>query len=111
MRRPSADSHLAVNGRIISVTVALSGGAGGCDTPQLYLSAPTAATDPSLPLKTLKNFTKVCNATQDVSFTVSDADVSVWDTAAHAWSIVNGVWGVSVGASSADVRLTGQITI
>jgi beta-glucosidase len=103
-------SALSVAGRTVTFTVARIAGA-GCDTPQLYLGAPTAATDPTLPVKALKKFQKVCNATQSVSFDISDRDVSVWDAAAGAWAVVRGSWAVSVGASSADVRLSGTITI
>ena len=94
----------------MSLTVTRTTGV-GCDTPQLYLSAPTAASDPALPLKTMKHFQKACDATTDVEFTVADADVSVWSTADAAFVVVPGVYGVSVGASSADIRLTGQLTV
>ena len=103
-----AYSALSVAGRSVSFTVARSAGA-GCDTPQLYLSSPAAGANPAVPLKVLKNFTKACDATQTVSFTVSDADVSAWVDG--AWAVTRGVWGVSVGASSADIRLKGQLSV
>ena len=105
---PFTYSGLVVSGRTISFKVTSSGT--GCDTPQLYLSAPTAATDPALPLKTMRNFQKVCGtAQQAITFEVADADVSVWE--GGAWQVVRGTWGVSVGASSADIRLTGTLTV
>lgn len=100
---------LTVAGRVVSFTVSSSGV--GCDTPQLYLSAPTAAADPALPVKVLKHFLKVCAASQTVTFTVADADVSVWNVTAAAWEVVRGTFGLCVGSSSADIRLTGTITI
>ena len=103
-------SALAVAGRTVSFDVARTAGA-GCDTPQLYLSAPDSATDADVPLKVLKYFQKVCDATATLSFTVADADVSIWDVAAAAWQVVPGTWGVSVGSSSADVRLTGTVSV
>jgi beta-glucosidase len=99
---------LTVVGRVISFAATASGA--GCDTPQLYLSAPTAATDPLLPVKVLKNFLKVCSS-QAVSFTVSDADVSIWNVTSSQWEVVRGVYGYSVGSSSADISFTGSITI
>lgn len=45
-----AYSNLAVNGRVVSFTVTRTSGA-GCDTAQLYLGSPSAATDPTVPLK------------------------------------------------------------
>jgi len=91
--------------------VARAAGGAGCDTPQLYLGAPAAATDPTLPVKTLKKFLKVCADTQDVSFTIEDSDVSEWSVAAGAWALVPGKWAVYVGASSADIRLSGFINV
>ena len=83
----------------------------GCDTPQLYLGSPGAATDPSLPLKVLKNFQMVCSATQTVNFTVADIDVSVWDVNTSAWVIVPGAYAVSIGSSSDDIRLTATLNV
>jgi len=103
-----AYSRLSVAGRVVSFSVAATGA--GCDTPQLYLSAPTAATDAALPLKVLKHFQKVCSS-QTVTFTVTDEDVSVWNSAAAQWDLVHGAFGVSVGSSSADIRLTGTLTV
>ena len=105
-------SNLAVAGRNISFSIArASGSAAACDTPQLYLSSPGAATDPTLPLKVLKHFQKVCAASATVSFAITDSDVSIWSVAADAWTVVPGIYGVSVGSSSADIRLTGSITV
>jgi len=102
-------SDLSITGRTVAFTVARTGA--GCDTPQLYLSSPTSSTDPTLPVKTLKHFQKVCAASQQVSFVVGDRDVSVWDVASGAWVVESGTWGVFVGTSSADVRLSGSMNI
>jgi beta-glucosidase len=108
-----AYSDLSVEGRNISFTLARTAGAPGlCDTPQLYLGWPTAGSDARVPLKVLKGFSKVCG--QDsarVAFTVQDGDVSNWSEAAQAWVVTRGVYAVSVGASSADIRLTGSMTV
>ena len=103
-------TNLAISGRVVSFTVALTAGA-GCDTPQLYLSAPTAASDPTVPVKVLRHFQKVCEASTDVSFTISDADASVWSVEQASWVLVPGEYGVSIGASSRDIRLTGTVTV
>jgi beta-glucosidase len=105
-----AYSALSIVGRTVSFNVTLTAGA-GCDTPQLYLSYPGAAADPTMPVKALRGFQKVCGSSQQVSFVVSDIDVSRWDVGTSAWVVVHGIFGVSIGASSADVRLTGQMTV
>ena len=105
-------STLTVTGRVVSFTVRrTTGTASGCDTPQLYLGAPSAATDPTLPVKVLRRFQKVCVATQTLSFTLDDSDFSVWDVATSSWTVVPGTYAISVGASVADIRLTGIITV
>ena len=105
-----AYSALAVAGRVISFTLTRTAGT-GCDTPQLYLGSPAAAGDATVPLKVLAGFQKVCGVSATVSYTVSDRAVSTWDVASSSWVIVPGVYAVSIGASSADIRLTGSITI
>ena len=105
-------SSLTTVGRIVSFTITRSSGdAASCDTPQLYLSSPYAGTDPTIPLKVLRHFQKVCVASTSVSFTISDADASVWDVATGQWVIVPGTYGISIGSSSADIRLTGSVTV
>ena len=102
-------SNLSVVGRAVSFSVTLASGA-GCDTAQLYLSAPTAGSDPAVPLKVLKYFQKVCDSTP-LSFTVTDRDVSVWDVATGAWTVVPGTYGISIGSSSADIHLNGSLVV
>ena len=103
-------SDLAVAGRTISFNVTLNAGS-GCDTPQLYLGFPGAATNPAVPVKVLRGFLKVCGAQQTVTFQVSDADVSRWDSASSSWVIVRGTYAVSIGSSATDIRLTGTMTV
>ena len=110
-------SGLQVSGRTVSFS--LSGS--GCDTPQLYLSFPNAKTDPAVPAKVLRYFKKVCSASQQqqrgattttaLSFTLTDRDVSNWDVATEKWVVTKGAFGVSVGSSSQDIRLTGSLTV
>ena len=38
-------------------------------------------------------------------------DVSVWDITVHAWVPQHGVFGVFVGASSRDIRLSGGMVV
>ena len=103
-------SNLNIADRIISFSLTSAKGT-GCDTPQVYLSSPTATSDPTEPLKVLRFFQKTCNMTTPMAFTVADSDVSIWNITSSSWQVVHGVWGVSIGTSSADIRLTGTITI
>ena len=117
-------SALKISGRTVSFTVAGT----GCDTPQLYLSYPAAATDAAVPAKVLRKFKKICATGQGggqgaasshlssrvnsvLSFTLTDKDVSNWDVATKAWTVTKGKFGVMVGSSSRDIRLTGWLTV
>ena len=50
-------------------------------------------------------------ATTPVSFTLTDRDISEWDTQAKVWRIALGKFAVFVGTSSQDIRLTGTLTV
>jgi beta-glucosidase len=89
-------SHLHVSGRTVSFTVTRDARGGGCDTPQLYVSFPTAATDPAVPDKVLRYFEKTCEAHTTVTYTLTQRDLSTWDVRRGAWVIVSGTFGVHV---------------
>lgn len=103
-------SGLAVQGRTISFTVKRTAGT-GCDTPQVYFSFPSASTDEQVPDKVLRYFQKVCAASATIAFTFSDTDVSNWNVAQKVWAVTPGNYGISVGSSSQDIRLTGSVTV
>ena len=48
--------------------------------------------------------------TTSVSMQLSRYDLSFWDVVSQRWTIPAGTTGVSVGASSRDIRLKGSIT-
>ena len=45
-----------------------------------------------------------------VTMTLSRLDFSVWDVVSQSWQIPKGATGISIGASSRDLRLKGSIT-
>eukprot|EP00729_Bicosta_minor_P013563 gene13563-13048_t len=104
-------SNLNVAGR--TVTFTLEGT--GCDTPQVYISYPTASTDPRVPTKVMRYFQKVCSTSAEssttVSYTFNDKDVSNWDLTSKKWSVTTGIYGVMVGSSSQDIRLKSFFTV
>jgi beta-glucosidase len=44
-----------------------------------------------------------------VAFKVGAADLQIWDVGAQAWTLPTGTYTVSVGSSSIDLPLTGQL--
>ena len=49
-------------------------------------------------------------AAQEARFVLDDRSFSIWDVSTHAWKVVPGSFGLMVGASSADIRLRGNVT-
>jgi len=105
--KPAAYTDLAIAGRIISFKVGL---AGGCDTPQIYIGYP-GASNPTVPTKVLRAFKKTCAKTTQVSYTLTDRDVSNWDVVGKAWKVTTGTYTVYVGSSSQDIHLKGQMVV
>jgi beta-glucosidase len=104
-----AYSNLAVSGRDITFTVANNGSRAGYEVPQLYLTFPASAGEPPLQLKGFQKLSLDAGASTTVTFTVQDRDLSIWDVSEHAFVPQSGHFGVSVGASSADLRLFGTL--
>jgi beta-glucosidase len=48
---------------------------------------------------------------EGVAFPLTAADLQIWNVAAQQWQLVPGVYTISVGSSSRDIRLTGTLTV
>jgi beta-glucosidase len=95
----------------VAVTVTNSGPMDGAEIPQLYIGFPKIAMEPP---RQLRNFAKVdlkVNEQKTVQFPVTAKDCSIWDSSSHSWKLIQGKFGVFVGASSRDIRLTSDLTI
>ena len=115
-------------------TVENSGKVAGAEVAQLYLSFP--ARSDSLPLilalydgttltvlcyhsageppKQLKAFQKVQlapGAKKTLTLALTPRSFSIWSVDAHTWTVVGGEFGVSVGGSSRDVRLSTTVHV
>ncbi|KAH8704646.1 hypothetical protein GQ44DRAFT_743537 [Phaeosphaeriaceae sp. PMI808] len=93
----------------VTANIANSGGVAGAEVPQLYLGYPASAGEPP---KQLRGFAKLkleAGASGTATFKIRRRDMSIWD--GKSWSVPSGEFGVFVGASSRDVRLTGKITV
>ncbi|KAF2773989.1 beta-glucosidase-like protein [Teratosphaeria nubilosa] len=78
------------------------------EVPQLYVGIPTA------PERQLRGFERVIigdGECVEVTFALTRRDLSVWDVVAQKWKLQNGSYPLFVGASSRDIRLTGQLVI
>ncbi|KAK1068529.1 beta-glucosidase [Friedmanniomyces endolithicus] len=94
----------------VTVTVANTGSVAGQEVAQLYLALGNGE-----PVRQLRGFNKTmieAGASADVSFTVRQRDLSIWDVSSQSWVDVRTLGtavGVSVGASSRDLRLNGTM--
>nr|AAC26489.1 cellulose-binding beta-glucosidase [Phanerodontia chrysosporium] len=94
----------------VSFTLTNNGTVDGTEVPQLYLSPPASAKSAPQNLKGFDSVFLPAGASTTVSFELSRYSFSVWDVVSQSWQIPAGVTGISVGASSRDLRLKGSIT-
>ncbi len=93
----------------LSFDVTNTGSREGMDTPQAYLTA-----RPGGALLRLVGFQKVSlkpGETRHVTLAADRRLLADYDVAHHGWSVAGGSYAVAVGASSADLTLTGQAKV
>jgi beta-glucosidase len=96
------------------ITVANTGDIDAQEVVQLYVSHPAAAQEPP---KVMVGFQKVlipAGKAVELQLPITPAAIAIYDVTkpfAEAWTVVAGQYQVLVGASSADIRLTGSFTI
>ena len=94
----------------VAFTVTNTGARAGREVAQLYTGR--AEEYPTRPVRELRGFAKVAlepGKSTRVELALSGRDLSTWDPEHHRWSLAEGTYTVSVGASSRDVRLVGEI--
>jgi beta-glucosidase len=97
----------------VRCTVRNSGGVAGSETVQLYL-APPAGGKPDRPLRQLTNFMKITlepGQQAEVVFEVSAEELTIWDESTGGWTTPAGTYGLQVGRSSRDIRLSGELNV
>ncbi|KAL4805163.1 putative beta-glucosidase D [Aspergillus unguis] len=95
----------------VKVTVKNTGEVDGAEVPQLYISYPAAANQPVRQLRGFDNVFVKKGEQTEVTFELRRRDISYWDVKAQNWAVAEGKYGVSVGASSRDLRVHGQFTV
>ncbi len=96
----------------ISATIRNAGGVDGAEVVQVYVGerGPVAVR----PEKELKEFAKVflkAGEARQVSFKLEARAFAIYDPAARDWVIPDGVYRISVGASSRDIRLQAEVRV
>jgi beta-glucosidase len=96
----------------VSVLVHNKGTCQGREVLQLYLRFPRKSGEPE---KLLRGFHRTSvllpGRSEEVTFKLHLQDLSIWSEQAHKWQLVFGTFGVDVGASSRDTRLTTDFNV
>jgi beta-glucosidase len=96
----------------VSLTVTNTGERPGRETVQLYVTDPQATV--YRPEQELRAFAQVAlgpGESAPVTLALGARAFAFWHEAARRWVVESGEFGVRVGASSRDVRLTGTVTL
>jgi len=80
----------------------------GAEVAQLYLGFPINSGEPPRQLRGFKRLQLAPAQAGHVTFRLFWEDLAIWDVENHRWKVPIGTFQVYVGASSRDIRLTGQ---
>lgn len=113
-----AYSNLTVDGALsltenvtVCVTITNVAGPAGAEVVQLYASPPAVVGGP---LKMLKGFQKVLltpGEARMLAFSLSAADLAVFDVTVDDFVLVSGSYGVLAAAAADDIRLSGVVEV
>ena len=88
-----------------------TGAIAGTEIPQVYLHFPMNSGEPPSVLRGFSDIELQPGEGQNVTITLSYYDLSIWDIVNQSWMRAKGKYSVSVGASSRDFRLNGNIPL
>jgi len=96
----------------VAFDVTNTGNVAGATVAQVYVSDDhTGVPHPAKQLKGFSRVTLKVGETQHVSATLDPRAFAYYDVAAKKWTIAPGNFGILVGQSSADIALTGSVTV
>jgi beta-glucosidase len=96
----------------VSFEVKNTGSRAGDEVAQLYVHQVKSSL--KVPAKELRGFRRISlqpGETKTVTFPLAADRLAIWDETTHGFIVEPGVFDVMVGASSADIRLKGQIEV
>ncbi|TFK51081.1 beta-glucosidase [Heliocybe sulcata] len=106
----SLDASLHETAVTVTFTLQNNGSVAGHEIPQLYISPPSSINEPPYILKGFDSIFLTPGQSEQVIFNLSRYDLSYWNVDTQMWEVPAGDIGLSVGASSRDRRLSGQVT-
>jgi beta-glucosidase len=108
---PGGNEELWATLATVDVAITNTGNRDGATVIQLYLSYPGEA---NAPVRSLRGFEKVTlssGSSTTVQIPLARRDLSYWDTAAQAWRLPTEEIQISVGFSSRDLPLQGNLIV
>lgn len=102
--------HLKVTKQGVEFDLTNTGKVAGEEIAQLYVGKPNS--NIIRPLRELKGFAKVAlepGESKHVKIAFDDKTFRFWDVKTNAWQVEGGTYQIMVGASVADIKLTGSI--
>ena len=103
-------SDIAVTDEGATFTITNTGSRDGAEVAQLYVGLPGGKV--FRPKKELKGFAKVflkAGESKKVTIAFDDKTFRYWNVKTNNWEVEDGKYIISVGASSADIRLTAEV--
>lgn len=102
----------AIDSRKVTITIKNIGNVVGCEVVQLYIQFPKETMSPPLQLKGFHKTRPLQPADEErLILTLTSKELSIWDVAKQSFRVVPGTYTISVGASSADIRLSAAIQV
>jgi beta-glucosidase len=93
----------------LHVTVKNTGNRAGSEVVEVYLTDPPSAHEPPYQLKGFSKVQLQAGESTTVDITIPVAELAAWDDASHHWQTSSGVYRLSVGSSSRDIKLNTDI--
>lgn len=109
LSKPRISEHDSL---MVSFVLTNIGSRDGAEVAQVYVGEPSSPIP--RPLKELKGFERVllkAGQSENVSIPLSRRSFAHWDTGLQSWVVDKGTYTILVGASSADVRLKGNVEV
>ena len=95
----------------VSATVTNTGSRAGADVAQLYVHDPPASGQPPEQLDGFQRVYLQPGASQQVTFDLAQQNLRYWDTGSNSWATSTGSYDISVGDSSANLPLSGALSV
>jgi beta-glucosidase len=95
----------------VSATVTNTGSRAGADVAQLYVDDPPASGQPPEQLDGFHRVYLQPGASRRVTFHLTQHNLQYWNSTSNSWATSTGSYGINVGDSSANLPLSGTLSV